>query len=241
MEATYQTKAIILSRQPFRENDCRIIAYSRDRGKIDLVARGTKKISSKLAGHLEPFNLSNLMVARGRQYDYIGAAISQNCYYNIKSDSEKTACAGQAANIFNKLIKPGERGERLFGLLLDFLETLNKNQLSIISYQLFYHFFTLNMLAELGYRPELYKCVICGNKILPDGNQFDFLKGGLVCAICQKNNKNKQVLPISADCIKVLRLAIESDLNKLIKLKISDKLIKEINNIIGSFYNYNFI
>ncbi len=241
MEETYTTTAIILSRQPFRENDCRVVVYSRDRGKIDLVARGTKKISSKLAGHLEPFNLSDLMVARGRQYDYIGAAISRNCYYNIKADSEKTACAGQAANIFNKLIKPGERGERLFGLLLDFLETLNKNQLSFISYQLFYHFFALNVLAELGYRPELYKCVICGNKILPNDNRFNLSKGGLVCAKCRKNSKNKQDLPISADCIKVLRLAVESDLNKLIKFKINDKLIKETNNIISYFYDYNFI
>ncbi|MBU4257034.1 DNA repair protein RecO [Patescibacteria group bacterium] len=238
MEATYQTKAIILSRQPFRENDCRVIVYSRDRGKIDLVARGTKKISSKLAGHLEPFNLSDLMVARGRQYDYIGAAISQNCHYNIKTDLEKLFFAAQAVAIFNKSVKPGEKGEKLFELLQDFLETLNENKLSVIRYQLFYHFFTLNMLAELGYRPELHNCVICGNKILPAGNQFNLSKGGLVCASCQKNNKNKHVLPISADCIKVLRLAVESDLNKLIKLKINDKLIKEINDIICSFYNF---
>lgn len=238
MESTYTTKAIILSRQPFRENDCRVVAYSIDKGRIDLVARGTKKISSKLAGHLEPFNLSDLMVARGRQYDYIGAAISKNCYYGIKSDSEKTACAGQAIGIFNQLVKHGEKDKKLFEFLKNFLEALNENQLSVISCELFYHFFALSILVELGYRPELYKCVICGNKILPAGNCFGLLKGGLICANCRKNNKNKQSLPISTDCIKVLRLAVESDLNKLIKLKINDKLIKETSNIISSFYNF---
>lgn len=238
MDATYTTKAIILSRQPFRENDCRVVAYSRDRGKIDLVARGTKKISSKLAGHLEPFNLSDLMVARGRHYDYIGAAVSRNCHYNIKTDLEKLKFAGKAINIFNQLIKQGESDASVFRLLIKILDIINNSEKQAISYELLVNFYILKLMSLLGHKPELYNCVVCRDKILPDSNEFDFLRGGLVCAICRKNNKNKQVLPISADCIKVLRLAVESDLDKSIKLKINDKLTEETSNIISSFYNF---
>ena len=69
MEETFNTKAIILKREPFWEADTRVVVYSLEKGKLHLIARGTKKISSKLAGHLEPMNFVDLMVVRGKQFD----------------------------------------------------------------------------------------------------------------------------------------------------------------------------
>ena len=100
MEETYSTRAIILSRAPFRENDINVLAYTKDRGMIGLVGRGGKRFSSKLAGHLEPITFSRVMVVRGRQFDYAGAVASENCYPGIKSDLEKLAEAGEIIGIF---------------------------------------------------------------------------------------------------------------------------------------------
>jgi DNA repair protein RecO (recombination protein O) len=126
MDETYATKAIVLNRQPFRENDSRVILYSRDRGKLELIARGTKKINSKLAGHLEPLSLSSIMVVRGRQFDYIGGAAAINCFIDLKSDLAKLAAAGQAVKATSELIKTGIDDNYIYLLLLDFLEILNK-------------------------------------------------------------------------------------------------------------------
>jgi len=46
-------------------------------------------------------------------------------------------------------------------------------------------------------------------------------------------------LPISENCIKVLRFAIINNLDKPIKLKIDNKLTREINNIVNLFLNYH--
>ncbi len=238
MDETYTTKAIILNRQPFREADSKTIVYTLDKGKLELIARSTKKIKSKLAGHLEPFCLSDLMIVRGKQFDYIGGAVSENCYGAIKSDLEKLIFAGKAINIFNRLVKLGEKDEAVFKLLQETLDTLNNRQKINIGYELLFNFFVLRLMAQLGHKPELYNCVVCRKKIAPNENRFDLSKGGLVCLECQKNNKNKQVLLISTDCIKVLRLAIENDFSRLTKLKISDILAKAINNIICSFQKF---
>ena len=88
MEETYRVKAIILNRQAFRENDVMVTVQSMDKGKLKLVARGVKKMQSKLAGHLEPLNLGDIMVVRGKQFNYVGSANAENCYANIKSDLE---------------------------------------------------------------------------------------------------------------------------------------------------------
>jgi len=231
MEETYNLKAIILNRRPFAEDDSRVVVYSRERGKLDLVARGVKKIKSKLAGHLEPLSLTDIMVVGGRQYDYAGAAVSENCYFNIKSDLAKLAAAGQAVKIFDKLIKPGVADEAIFDLLKDYLEALNfkKSGFDVLN-----SFFIFKLLVALGFRPELYNCVNCGGKIRPVGIKFDLARGGLVCGKCLA----KSGLTIGENSVKLLRLAEKNDLQKIVNIKINKKTEAEVINIVSSFLSY---
>ena len=103
MQTTFHTQAIVLARVDWREHDSRLIVYS-PQGQLDLIARGTKKPTSKLAGHIEPFNLIDLMVARGRQFDYLAAGLAQTVFAQIKSDVSKQKLAGRAVNFFRALI-----------------------------------------------------------------------------------------------------------------------------------------
>jgi DNA repair protein RecO (recombination protein O) len=201
---------------------------------LELVARGTKKIKSKLAGHLEPASLINLMVVRGKQYDYAGFADGQNLYANIKNDYEKILICGQAFNYFNKLIKIGEYDEDVFYLLKDFLESLNSQKIIKAEKNLCYYFFIFKLLSLLGYTPELYNCIVCKTKILANNKtKFAINQGGLICEKCQ--NKQDEASAISDNCVKMLRLILESDFDKLNKIKITDSLEKELSLIIESY------
>jgi DNA repair protein RecO (recombination protein O) len=235
MEETYNVKAIILNRRDHGEGDGRITAYSLERGKLELTARGMKKIKSKLAGHLEPITLANLMAVRGRQYDYVGAAVSQDCYGGIKNDLAKLTKASEAVSMVDRLIKPGVADGELFTLLKDYLDELEADQRGIITSC----FFILKLLAQLGHAPELFFCVNCGKKILPGKNKFDLAKGGLVGAQCLTTGTNTG-RPISDDAIKILRLALKLNFKDLKKIKISKKLESETEKIIKEFYKYNF-
>jgi DNA repair protein RecO (recombination protein O) len=128
MEATFNTRAIILERIDFREADSRIICYSEDRGKLELVARGAKKVKSKLSGHIEPLTLSRLMVVQGKDKNYVGTATGENFYPNIKENLEKLSLAGEALSLVEKMTREGEVGghQEIFNLLKDFLDELEK-------------------------------------------------------------------------------------------------------------------
>jgi len=245
MQETYTTKAIVLKRYPVRENDSHIVLYSREKGKIDLVARGTNKSTSKLAAHLEPMNLSHFMVVKGRQYDYVGSAVSEKCHGNIKEDLDKLILAGQGVHIFNKLIKSEQKDERIFNALSGFLDLMNdynipaKEQACAYGKRLLLHFFLYKLMVELGYRPELHLCTSCKARILPDGNYFANSKGGLICGGCVSTIKDKdEKINISENCIKILRIASFNDLKNMLKYKISNELSKEVMTIVGSFSNY---
>lgn len=236
MEDTYNIKAIILNRKSFSENDSRVIVYSLESGKLELTARGAKKIKSKSAGHLEPLNLADIMVVRGQKYDYVGTAVSNQCYGNIKNDLAKLVSAGRAFKITDQLIKPDVADERIFKLLEDYLEALDgaEKDSSILAW-----FFILKLLGFLGHSPELSQCLNCAVKLRPSNNRFDLARGGLVCAKCA-NLKDANQLAVSDDGIKLLRLALKCDFSQLKKVKVSKKLGKEAGEIIDKFLKYGF-
>jgi DNA repair protein RecO (recombination protein O) len=151
MEDTYNTRAIILGRADFRENDSRIICYSEDRGKLELVARGAKKVKSKLSGHIEPLTLVRLMVVSGKDLNYVGTATGENFYPHIKEDLEKIAIAGQALALVEKMTREGEVDghEEIFNLLKDLLDDLESGQ-NKVSFEIF----AQKLMAISGFSPE---------------------------------------------------------------------------------------
>lgn len=233
MEATYRTQGIILKRQHYREADLRVTTYTLDHGKLSLVARGAKKSKSKLAGHLEPLNSAEMMVVRGRHYDYLGSAIAQNCFSGIKDDFDKIACAASATRTLDLLVKENKPDERIFYLFGDFLNRLgacvDKDDFRPLA-----DFFIFKLLCQLGYQPELTVCVNCRKRIAPGGNRFDFAKSGLVCRDC----KTPAGLPISDDCVKILRFASSNDFERIAKLDLSDDLGQELKNVVDNLLNY---
>ncbi len=240
MDETFQTRAIILNRYDFNEDDSKVIVYSPLKGKLELVVRGAKKIKSKLAGHVEPVTLSDLMVVRGRQYDYVGNAVTQKSFANVKSDLDKLMIVGRTIGIFNKIIKFGQAEKNVYDLLENFLNLFNTDIIPPANYNLLASFFIFKLLIELGYQPELFFCVKCKNKIIPKNNKFDPAKGGIICNNCLEKSASKFRLTISENSIKLLRLIGQQDLNKLVKIKINEKLKKEVVNIVSSFFNYHF-
>ena len=239
MEETFNTKAIILNRQPYKEVDSRVAVYTLEKGKMELIARGAQKLSSKLAAHIEPFNLVDLMVIKGRKRNYVGSVISQDSYVDIKNDLEKIMFVGRALNLFNRLVKEAVTDQPLFVLLLDFLEAVRTVRESS---EFIYAAFALKFLAELGYAPELYKCVHCKAQIIPKNNYFDLAKGGLICENCwgklDRNEKNS-ILTVSNECVKVMRFVLGHDFSEIGRLRLDEENEAEYEKIIELIVKYN--
>lgn len=118
-------QAIILSRKDFREHDQIISLYTRDKGKLELLARGVKKITSKNAAHLEPFSVVDIEMAFGKEIDHLTKVQPIEYFVNIRKDFAKSLAAGYIVNLADKLIQSGERDERIFFLLKEWLEYNN--------------------------------------------------------------------------------------------------------------------
>lgn len=153
MKETFNTEVIVLNRRPFREVDSQLSVFSKDFGKMQLVARGGRKITSKMSSHLEPLSISRIMVVLGRQYNYIGSALGRKFYSEIKSDFEKMNLSLRAVKLIESLSREGEHGEHrnLFKMYEDFLDHVN-GEGKITGSE--YYFFAYKLLRSLGFAPD---------------------------------------------------------------------------------------
>lgn len=234
MDETFTTNAIILKRQPFREHDSRVVVFSLDKGKLDLVVRGAQKSSSKLAAHIEPITLSNIMVVKGKKLSYIGGAVGKDFYKNIKEDLSKLRVVGECFSLFLQHVREGRADVGLYELLNSFLSALDgENNYSPSLASVFFKFI---FLSQLGYQLELKNCVICQVKILEENNKINFSHGGLICGSCKA--RDGQSIPISTNAIKVLRLSSGNNLSNLIKIKVEENLLEELCEIVDKYCKY---
>lgn len=247
LEESSTTTGIILSRRPRREADGRLFVYTKDFGKLDLAARGLLKAGSKLAGHLEPLNLVELLIIKGRGHNYIASARNLRAFTNLKSDLNKVYFAGRALYLFNHLVSLGQTDQALFDLLNNYLEFFDSEKLVIDKEKglVAFNFFVLKLLSDLGSAPSLYNCLIGAEKIKPGINYFSLAGGGLICGDCYKKlgaAERSDLILISDNLIKLCRLAPELDFYKINNLSIKRELLREYSRFLKSFltYHYNF-
>jgi DNA repair protein RecO (recombination protein O) len=195
----YRTPAVILKRMDLGEADRIVTFFSRDEGKIRAVAKGVRRTTSRSAGHLEPFTLSDVLFAVGRELDVISQADTLEAFREIREDLNLTTYAYYLAEVVDLLTEDRLENRAVFDALVHGLRDLGKHadaRLVIIA-------FHLRLLDALGYRPELRECVSCRAIIEPDRNQFSALLGGVLCPACGQQEATARALSTSA--LKLLR------------------------------------
>ena len=119
-------KAIILARKNFRESDQIISFYTLEKGKLEVLARGVKKITSKNSARLEPFSFVNVEIIHGKELDYLGAVKSINFFKNIRNNLKKSLSTSYLVSTLNKLVAIEDEDKRIFVLLLSWLEFVDQ-------------------------------------------------------------------------------------------------------------------
>ncbi|MFA7314981.1 MAG: DNA repair protein RecO [Candidatus Magasanikbacteria bacterium] len=146
--------SIVLSRKDFRDYDQIVSVYTEEKGKMNLLVRGVKKIVSKNSAYLEPFSIVNITIEKGKETDYLTRVQSENYLRNIRENLEKSLIASYIVFIVDKLFSEGEFDSRFFFFLREFLEYVDSffakldNKMSVFILDVF----VVNLLAFLGFK-----------------------------------------------------------------------------------------
>lgn len=170
--------AIVLARRDFREADQIVAFYTREKGKLELLAKGVKKITSKHSGNLLLGALAEIEIADGKEINYLTKVQPICIFKNFRKDLLKSLAVNYVLNFTDKALSVNESDENVFVLLREWL--LFADGAEKIGESMVYGYI-IKFLGCLGYLPELDRCYNCG--VEKDIERFD-LRGGLICRKC---------------------------------------------------------
>lgn len=149
---TYKSEGVVLKRTNFGEADKIITVYSKHHGKVTLLAKGIRRLTSRKRGNLEVFNQVAFFASRGKGIDIVTEAETLDSFYVWRKDLTKVAVAYQLCELVDKLTVEESDQEEVYELLVDNLKSLNclekeKNNKFLGS-------FSIRLLTLLGYWPK---------------------------------------------------------------------------------------
>lgn len=244
MAIYYKTQGFIFKKKDIFEADRVFSVFTYDFGRLEIVARAIRKITSKLRGGIEIFSLSEIEFVQGKNRKTLTDTIAIEKFINITQDLNKLKISYQISEILDNFIKWQEKDRDIFILLNETFNKLNNYGLQNSIIQLIYYYFLWNFLSEIGYHPEIQKCVVCRLKLNQHNLYFSNKDGGIICKNCLDYDINakktyfKHYRRVNSDIVKILRLILKKDWKVLSKLKIdifSQDLFKKVSD---DYYYY---
>jgi DNA repair protein RecO (recombination protein O) len=183
-ERLYRAEGIVLSRRDFGEADRLLTVFTREYGKLEQIAKGVRRPSSRKAGHLELFTRVQLLAARGRELDILTQVEAIETYPQLSKDLQLVGQASYILELVKLFTVQGEVNHEIYRLLVETLERLNSG----VPPSKATRYFELRLLELAGYRPELFRCGHCQSEIRPEAQFFSYIDGGVLCPKCGRES-----------------------------------------------------
>ena len=196
----YPTEAIPLKRMDYGEADRILTVFTPGYGKLRLLAKGVRKSTSRMAGHLELFTHTHIMVARGRDLSVATQASTIQPFRELREDLVRSSYAYHLAELVDAFLQDDDEHAAVFDLLRSALAALSAGG---VPAELVARHFEVQLLGEVGFRPQLTACLTCQEAVLPEPNAYSVFLGGIVCPRCAPTAPSASA--ISLEALKLLR------------------------------------
>ncbi len=231
----------ILRSEPFRESDTRLSMYGREYGKHVAIARGSRKLSAKHLGHLEPLTKVEVMIAEGIAFDKLAVARLYPPEGPMRDRLGVMTIGGMFVALVDQMTRPGVRDPSVFDLIEDVLNTLARLEHvpTRERARLLYAGASFRLLYCLGSGPELKTCMRCQNALEEPVYTHPSL-GGFSCQTCSPALRQEGIvgsrLPLHG--LKLLRILAKCSTAELIPLAIEVGLIQKMSQLIDAFFSH---
>jgi len=232
----YRTQGFIFKKENRGESDQLFKIYTKDFGKIEVLGKGIRKISSKLRPAAEIFYLSEIEFIQGKTGKTLTDTILIDRLPKLRQDLKRLTIARKIGDLLEDFLKEQEPDKKIWKLILETFRELNNPALSIEKCYLLYYYFFWNLVSALGYKPELYYCLFCQKKLKLEKNYFNPEEGGVICRDCSKKTKN--LIEVKTETIKILRLAAEKDPKFFLKIKNAREHLKDLKEISDNYEKF---
>jgi DNA repair protein RecO (recombination protein O) len=265
---SFKAKAVVLKTHNLGEADKILRLYSQEKGLIDAVAKGARKLKSKFGGRLELFNFIDCELSKGKSLDILTQAELVKNFKNISSDFNKFLFCQLICEIILKTHPSESESSQKTASLLFKLIYVSFSEIDCAAPGELYllekmaAFFIAKYLKITGYAPLIDSCCRCGVKVSvengpafsskPENSNtfsinpekslaFSITLGGILCRSCSAGLENHPEVKksISKEEFELISHLFTIDLKNYRNLNVQAQDTDNVLKIIGNYARFH--
>jgi len=230
----YKTDALVLRNLNRGETDQLLVLFSLEYGKLKVMAHGSRKITSRKRGSIQPLTLTRFLIHKGRYFDSVRQCEELESFPELFLRMDRICYASYAAELVENSTVEGEANQILFAALVESLRQLGKGDPEIVA-----RAFALKLITLAGYKPLLDFCVKCHKNLTGKVLVFSPSAGGFLCADCTREKNEDQIVRCHKGTIETIKLMLTWELTKLGQLRVDAKTRGELYFILKLHLEYH--
>lgn len=217
MFTRYRTQGIVIKSVDRGEADQLFTVYTKDFGRLDVLAKGIRKMASKLRSGIEFPCYSQIEFIQGKTYKTLTDALMADKYRALRSDAQRLDTALRVTNLIDRAVREQQSDPKVWNLAQTALRRLESG--AVHDSRAAYHCFFWNLAAALGWKPEIEKCCCCAGETDPRHFLFSSGEGGIVCPRCAA--KADQPRTIGADIVAIINIFLHKKASVFSRLRLT--------------------
>ncbi len=218
-----EAEALVLRTHPLSEADLIVVLYTREFGKIRVVAKHARRIKARFSGTLGL--MTHLRVVyyerENRDLTYLKSCDLLESFFDLQAEYKYQVVFSYLAEVVDALFPDREPNDKVFRLLLAMLKAGKSHcdPIWLLAY------FNLWILRLSGLLPSLSRCVQCGRELAESGGAFAPSEGKIFCLECRPRGGQR----VSSDLVTLFQRCLSLPLEKVEESGRGN--ISELNNV----------
>lgn len=233
-----KTEGLVVRTRNLGEADKIITLITRQRGKLDAVARGSRRVRSRLLAVSQPFaHGSYLLFLNDRSLHTLSQGELIQPFRHLRENLTCLAYASYLAELADMLLPEEEPDEEIYETVLHGFSLLEQGT---INPSLIARWYELHMLDLVGFRPELATCTSCHEQLALQGGVnglgFSIPGGGVLCPKCATSDGTS--ITLNGAAWQTMRYLLSAPADKLVTFHPQDDVLSTVANIITAYIEF---
>ncbi len=220
-----KVEGIVIKETMFGETSKIINVFTKEKGIIGILAKGARTIKSPFRSYTNKLMYGTFNIYyKEDKLSTLSCVDAIDEFKYIKKDLKKISYASFLLDLAEQVYKQSS-DVNIYDLLVSSLIKINEGY----DEQVIMNILELKYLEYLGVMPILDTCYKCKSKT--DILTISADKGGYVCRKCYDNE-----YIVSDKTIKLIRMYLYVDIDKITKMSVSEKVSNEIDEFLDEYY-----
>lgn len=224
-----QSKAIVLRVTDFQESSRIALLFTRDQGKLSVIAKGARSPKSKFISKLEPGNLLDVIYyhKQGRSIQTLSEATLLETYAFTSYKPDLFTCKLAFTDLLGRLLHDDEINIPLFDNSLLVLSWMNTTDVNLIA---MFPYIMIKMSEWMG---------IAIHMELSDTDSGVYrLEPGSGCVRCSSTFSDG--LQLSEQMVRYMKYVFSGDKKQLIEMSMNESDCRQLIFILDRYLSYHF-